>query len=624
MADKLTSCFDIDTPHGDAKITNTTLRNSNSLFGPIYYYKSSYSDPFTGEGADDKQLYLILENVTIINSQSFYASAIVFNKSLYISNTIVTCDQRHTIWKSKNIFNENQQEESRRGLQYAEKEFSFEPDFESFTPPSTLVFFYGIGQVYVNNITISDCLFQLDLDGLYSMNTQQHSTKKTLFIDSNSNYKNITVLKNYMYTLLFAATYIYNVTLEDFKFDQSIIKSDQSFNFIQNISISNHYCLSDGGIIFIQEYVDIEIGYSQIQIVNSTFQNIQVQGAGGIIFSPFIVDYIIFDRVIIKNITSKYQGGLFFFNSTSEDYFNLKIINSYITDFKSLDKGQFLFATLKNFKLEISETTIECSSTLTEIQSELSESQSIGAIYIQNSIQGLFTKHSIFRQCRESKDGSLITLENTYFEDYESKFENNLASYGGAITCNFCRMKMTKTQFINNIASQGGCIFTDQTVNLHFLQISVLNNTAYRDGGFIFLRLNNQETKSLSKSGSFLYSIAEQLTMNITNSIFQCSTTETEANKTVQLNDRYFAADTDTQFSITNAAQVNSINNIYKFCGPTSYGGQYTLTKTKFFDQKSQYLFNTGFYGGQIPWKSRKGGWSIPSCIIFKSYINIL
>ncbi|CDW78819.1 UNKNOWN [Stylonychia lemnae] len=134
-------------------------------------------------------------------------------------------------------------------------------------------------------------------------------------------------------------------------------------------------------------------------------------------------------------------------------------------------------------------TTIECLPNIAQY-STISEQQGLGLFYIRNSINfGLYSKGSIFQNCRSPDVGSVFNLYKTKFIDEYSIFQNNIASKGGAITCNECNLDFTGSEFYNNQANQGGVIYSEYNVQIKLDQITVLYSNSTSDGGFIYLRL---------------------------------------------------------------------------------------------------------------------------------------
>lgn len=64
----------------------------------------------------------------------------------------------------------------------------------------------------------------------------------------------------------------------------------------------------------------------------------------------------------------------------------------------------------------------------------------------------VWSYESEYSKCAFNKQGGVMRLMFTEFEDYISSFKNNSAIYGGAIHCTTCNMTLRHTTFEANLA----------------------------------------------------------------------------------------------------------------------------------------------------------------------------
>jgi len=78
------------------------------------------------------------------------------------------------------------------------------------------------------------------------------------------------------------------------------------------------------------------------------------------------------------------------------------------------------------------------------------KSYSGGALYIQDSINGVTSSGNIFRFCYGKHTGGIFTLVNSKLTDKDSVYYNNQAKKGGVIKCTTCALSFTNSQFYDN------------------------------------------------------------------------------------------------------------------------------------------------------------------------------
>ncbi|CDW73329.1 UNKNOWN [Stylonychia lemnae] len=580
---------------------------------------------------------------------SSFLSFKYLKQSAYLSNTIIDCFR----YGGPDQYDE-------RPVQSVILD-DFQQIYQDSTTISSLIYIFW-GQLQLNNFTVQNC----DIRGQQQVIIAD--LQKNTVIILNSTFTNFQAFG-------FQFGFNQQVYFDEVKFIDVYSIGNSFLMFMDSrLSLNNvtlRSIISNSGLI---DFTYAEnIIPSELIIKNSIFQDISMNAYKSFLQVSQGINFLYFDQIIIKNITNQIQQqqGLITVdpNIFYETVNTFIIKNSYIGDFESVQgQTQLLYSKQPQLNLTIINTTIECSSVMAD-SLILDENQNLGIIYIEDSIYGFHSYDSIFRQCQKSNNGQFIHLKNTKFDDSFSTFQNNLAPQGGVFLCNSCSIKMENSIFKNNLASQGGCIFTDDTVQIILMNITIISNQALRDGGFIYMRQNSQQTdeqtifilknsnslfdnqatrggfiysanpsaniilqnitvSSISSSlnggfislqsglklliqnskfdtfksihGALVYSTADSITINISNSVFICDAVETFKNKSFQLSDGNYQSDSDTQIYVSNAAEFHSSQNLFQYCGTSSLGGVFTLTKTKFNDFKSTYMYNSGLYGGVI------------------------
>ncbi|CDW74167.1 UNKNOWN [Stylonychia lemnae] len=616
----------IDQIKDDIKLSNITIRHSQATFNGAIYYTSQYQNEIepryfnfymkdvTIESTKSQlKCFLYFDNINgVLISERLYMNytSVITDSSIYIQNAVMV--ELH----DNQLYNPIGRQESSflyiRNLQQSAYLSNTNIDCFSYGGPDSYderlvqqVILDDFQQIYEDSRLISSLILinfgQLQLNNFTVQNCDIRGQQQQIIVANLE--KNTIIIHNSTFTNIIAKGFYYGI-------DQQL--------YLANVEIIDVY-----------------------NLINSLFQ---------------LFDSILsLSNVTLRAIQGKY-GGLF--DITREDMLRPTefIIKKSIFQDIIIDHEYSFFIAIRGFDFmyldEIPQTKLLLKTHILEIFKQQRDRLNF---YIA--------------QCQRSNDGQFIHLVNTGFDDYQSTFQNNFASQGGVFSCNNCTIKMENSIFKNNVANQGGCIFTDNTVQVILINITIINNKALRDGGFIYLRLNNKQSDAesifilkdsnklsnnqaerggfiysvnpsasitlqnitvssaystqnggfislqsglklliqnsnfdsfKSAHGALIYSIADTITINIANSIFICDNLETFKNKSFQLTDRNYLSDSDTQFYVSNAKQLQSSQNSFQYCGTSSLGGVFTLTKTKFSDFKSKFLYNSGQYGGVI------------------------
>ncbi|CDW87963.1 UNKNOWN [Stylonychia lemnae] len=712
----------ISYPEQDTILTNITFKHQKGYSGPIFYERDdsstkpravkliinqmsvenchtrnensiSYYDPngillvnglllnytlgfFQGLITIRKVRMAEIFNVTIFNARTSYESYVLLaeriSESIYLSNVTMNCS-------ANQIQNKNQNSES--NSRFFDTTFNIQ-DFQY----SPIVSKVSTGQSHLDKFRIFDCKFDAltqfkiteQARGLfiaYSIFTpsenplgrllaviQDTRVISTRFINTNSYYQNLSMNQQAFNSFNLTRYYFENNTYLDLRGFQRLLEQDNTIGIVKNISVRNlNFNHIDCGVF---KTFGTYFRKQSLYLKNSDFQNLQFVGKGGLMSQQSYVDYIKMDNIYLKNITTTDLGGVLYIQYESNlnlTYIHIK--NSYFVDFRSpQNQGDFLYSDKLSAYIEISNTTIQCSST--NAQQEYSSSN-VGVIYFANSIYGLKTKNSIIKQCfYKTGQGLVMNIQNTFYNDTGSTFEQIKASNGAAIHCYDCDLNITKTTFKSIKGNYGGSIFADGLVTIYINQAFIEDSTAISDGGFIAFRQVNEEIKKMSyfqiqnskvigtgaERGGFIYASnsylqisfvninAQQISSTInggfisitsaTNITFQNSqfqefkstsggfmfsfypqlgismtgsTFECNTFENYLVSKDSLSSDyTDSYFFLKNADKITSQNNKFRYCGMTQTGGVFSLQRTIFSDQKSTFQLNSGFNGGVI------------------------
>ncbi|CDW71929.1 UNKNOWN [Stylonychia lemnae] len=385
-------------------------------------------------------------------------------------------------------------------------------------------------------------------------------------LDSSQLYSTNNIFKNCLNRNNGGIYYLENTTFSEINSQFSKISAiSGGIYYCQSCQITIDSCIysdfkaNNGGLINIQNNANVTIE-------NITTFNSQAFRNGGLIYATSFSDsnqcVIILKRYNFFNQSYAQQnGGCFYFDNPQLQFQNFqpfKILNSraitdnggvfYIkqsslvelmdsnfTDYESLNNGSFLYTEYSNFQLIIINNTFnKKKDQWIEQNSDLMGQLNPGSFYLKNTNNTIYSNKNIFQNNYVCYQGGAITLINASLVDTLSTYKYNSAISGGAIYCQNCTLNISKSSFQLSEAHNGGAIFIDNHYDQLLLKDISFNNSL-----------------SLDKGGSIFI-----------------------------------------KGSITGTTELN---NMLIF---QSTGSGYSLFKTQFYDQDSQYSYNSALYGG--------------------------
>ncbi|CDW78279.1 UNKNOWN [Stylonychia lemnae] len=368
-------------------------------------------------------------------------------------------------------------------------------------------------------------------------------------------------------------------------------------------------------------------------VFDSVFSNVQSGHAGG------IARYKLSQMGQMKFKSCKFQvfigrlTGIFDIESSegsillSSDFKNYG--QTFIQDFyayNSNDASSSLFySNSESFYLEMTDLLIDC-----ELKSQImwrDETLILApAIKIKQSKKGIISKRNTFKNCQNSKEGSIFSIQSSTLIDEGSEYYNNSAEQGGILSCTTCTVKINGSNFHHNQAQQGGIFIVYESYDIVLDNVQIWENKAIKKGGVFFVNQileistwkndivikNCYDIRNIFASeGGFLYSQSFDLNLTITNSTFYDIQAALDGgllslNKgsNFYLRNLRITKVTARDFQIlTSIAQLRNftIENCQIICDPSYEGDPSTELNTKityFSDYESKYIMNSAIFGG--------------------------
>jgi hypothetical protein len=135
-----------------------------------------------------------------------------------------------------------------------------------------------------------------------------------------------------------------------------------------------------------------------------------------------------------------------------------------------------------------------------ETSKVLTNSQGLfgGAFYIKDSVPGVVSSLSSFRNCYTSYEGGAFYLVNTKLVDIKSKFMQNAANYGGVFKCDDCIITLTDSEVRDNDAYDGGAVYSLNKISFTATRTIFYNNKAKNNGGVLAITNSAYNTLTLT------------------------------------------------------------------------------------------------------------------------------
>ncbi|CDW88401.1 UNKNOWN [Stylonychia lemnae] len=296
----------------------------------------------------------------------------------------------------------------------------------------------------------------------------------------------------------------------------------------------------------------------------------------------------------------------------------------------------------------------------------------LGTLYV-DTVQNFSVFNTSFSSCSSLNGGGMI-IQNTFGNLTQVTFYDDNAQYGAAFQMlDESQIFVTDSIFDYNWAFQeGGAVMVKRAVPTYTIDTKLImrncifnrsrsvtqggafriedkylifdiSNSVFQDiyaesidgyssenslstyGGIIYAALFKKilinectVTDVRSGEGVFIYSISQEDVINITNSIFKCS-----SDKLDEFEIKQFVSngenDYDGGFSIF-YGKVLTENNIYSNCHKSYSGALFKLQESQLIDKSSRYLSNSAFYGAAIQASGNAAKIQIESSIFSENY----
>lgn len=102
----------------------------------------------------------------------------------------------------------------------------------------------------------------------------------------------------------------------------------------------------------------------------------------------------------------------------------------------------------------------------------------------------IYSSTNIYENFIEIEKGGVYQLDMVVFEERFSKYMNNSAYQGGAISCTKCSMTTIGNTFQYNIAYEGGVIYLESDSIIISKQDKFISNSGLQYGGVLFATTN--------------------------------------------------------------------------------------------------------------------------------------
>ncbi|CDW82469.1 UNKNOWN [Stylonychia lemnae] len=156
-------------------------------------------------------------------------------------------------------------------------------------------------------------------------------------------------------------------------------------------------------------------------------------------------------------------------------------------------------------------------------------------------------------------------------------------------------------------ASEGGLFYLFQTTTSLLIQnIKVQNARSTIKGGLFsvtdaeLIQIENSRIIDIfSANGGFIYSSSNLLNIIIRNTKIMCDQNYLQLEELDKyINNKAYYPESKAYFVLQNTASISLYSNRIENCGNQNLGGVFSIQKTKFTDEKSIFLYNSGQYGG--------------------------
>mmetsp|Transcript_9840 Transcript_9840/g.9689 ORF Transcript_9840/g.9689 Transcript_9840/m.9689 type:complete len:296 (+) Transcript_9840:274-1161(+) len=240
---------------------------------------------------------------------------------------------------------------------------------------------------------------------------------------------------------------------------------------------------TDGGIMSIQLTSTLTEN-SFMRMSQNDFFYSNASDAGGIaVISHSMLD-VQFDNNDYEE-NNGYVGGIFYI----ADCGTLRLMEEEFQG-NNGEFGRIVYSIAAGLAFSISDTLVEWEDfnyTLYEEYIANNTQNSSSSFYFTGSGTTIESIKNTFTNNNLAKKGGVFYLNNVNFTDYGSKFFNNSALLGGAITCQECVIDLDGSIFELNYGKYGGALYLESEAKLTMHDAEFRYNNAYSSGGCVFI-----------------------------------------------------------------------------------------------------------------------------------------
>ncbi|CDW85822.1 UNKNOWN [Stylonychia lemnae] len=581
-----------------SNITEVLLFNQSTVICREPYFRQQKSNSFSIGGGSASESFNWRQMVTL--QRVFSLISVQF--SVFSYNKFSGCDLQGA--KDAGIV-------SVREFSFATVDFSSE--YNDITNTINGIHFHNGTKVYISNVTFSNLNCQSGL--VTTSQTSVHIINSTAenIIAKDGGLLNFIKL---IYLLPSAAidTSITNTTIKNITLTGrgGVLFSD-SYSLrnikLQSLDISEIKTGGTGGIVHLEQYQGIfkagsrrgyrnfkavdfysAIGgyfiHSQSQIsrfaLNNTYLQCQAEGVSkisrglnnteqsGVIYLADSINGLQSYNVTITRCQLPYQGP------------KINLINTTFIDYGStfkLNNGSFGAVVKCN----------ACNITMKNSIFEDNYSQ-FGQIFLDNQVNALFENITAVNSI--SQDGGVF---------YMTKSTQTDGQYS------YVTIKNSENIFNNKAIISGGFLFIDNiNLKLSLENVQASKQSADAEGGLIIvknaleIKIQNSIFKDISSNlGGIISSESSSVSFSIKSTQFTCDSTLTDTEAIDKFNMTSPEVYTQSYFFIQNARNVSINKSSFAKCTNSQFG-LFSLQKTRFYDYKSTFQLNSGFYGSII------------------------
>jgi len=239
----------------------------------------------------------------------------------------------------------------------------------------------------------------------------------------------------------------------------------------------------NGAIMNIQMISTISTN-SKIRVSQNEFKYSNASDTGGIAsISHSMLDAMFDNNDYLEN--EGVSGGIFYITDcTSMNLMEENFLKS------EADFGRIVYSIATDFDFAISDSLVEWKEFDYDTHIEYVEDnddEASTSFYFTGSGTTIVSRKNHYTHNNLAKKGGVYQMNNVNFADYGSKFYNNSALYGGAISCQECIIELDASVFSENYGKYGGALYLESESYLLMSDIEFSYNDADNSGGCLFI-----------------------------------------------------------------------------------------------------------------------------------------